>query len=69
LELSVVDLLSPIPAETVLVIELIVMPPTPANWPDDPPMPRLTDWIFEESIALTLTRPLAVAPAMFTLAM
>ena len=43
LELAVVELLSPIPAETVLVIELIVSPAVPANCPLDPPIPRETD--------------------------
>ena len=56
-EFVVFDRLLPMLAETVLVIELIVRPPMPANWPFDPPIPRLTDWIFEESIAVTLTRP------------
>ena len=55
------DWLLPMAAETVLAMLLIVVPPTPANCPVASPKPIVTDWIFEESTALTLTLPLLPA--------
>ena len=58
---------SPIAAVTEFSMVLIVAPPCPASFPVDRPKPIVTDWIFEESSAVTSTSPVVTVSRLLVM--